>query len=485
MTASTSDMPIDVGMAVYMIMFYQGIGNLLPWNAFITAAGYFSTRFCGTSYVTNFENYFSFSYTVSQTIGLALSVIYQDKISLKNKIIVPLVFYTIIFFLNTVFVVIDDMSSQALFGLTLLSTSLCGLCGATLSAGLFGLGAALPAAYTGALMNGQALAGLMISLSSLLTILSGKDLTSCNSNDNAGGTDDTTVCTYSTDYSALGYFIIATLVLLSCIFFYLLLMKLNFSQFYFKRSGLIDNDIKAASDGFTEPLLSVAQDEENSSKADNKDVVITSIHSNTAVSSLSDASVAAPTNTSSSNSSHIDFKSIKRVFNTIRIPAISVLLVFTISISIFPAVFVLIESEDKCKTSSRFSNDLFIPFLFVMFNLFDFIGRVVAGATTPIVTAKNIWMASLARVVFIPLVLLCNIANSKLPIVFDHDVWPILLMALFAFTNGYVACNSMIYGATIIDPSDAGLAGTIMIFSLCLGLFFGSCCSFIVIAICQ
>jgi hypothetical protein len=35
-------------MTAYVIFFILGIGNLLPWNAFITAAGYFHQRFCNT-----------------------------------------------------------------------------------------------------------------------------------------------------------------------------------------------------------------------------------------------------------------------------------------------------------------------------------------------------------------------------------------------------------------------------------------------------
>jgi hypothetical protein len=38
-----------------LIFFLQGIGQLFPWNAFISASAYFSTRFCGTRYASSFE----------------------------------------------------------------------------------------------------------------------------------------------------------------------------------------------------------------------------------------------------------------------------------------------------------------------------------------------------------------------------------------------------------------------------------------------
>lgn len=147
--------PKDVGRMAYMIMFYEGVGNLFPWNAFITASSYYAQRFCGTSFESTFENYFSITYTLSQTIGLALAVRYQDRLSMNQKVTIPLVFYSAIFAFTTMLVIIQNMDSTLLFFLTLISAFLAGNFGALLSGGLFSLGAMLPAEYTGALMNGK------------------------------------------------------------------------------------------------------------------------------------------------------------------------------------------------------------------------------------------------------------------------------------------------------------------------------------------
>ena len=42
--------PKDIGNIAYLICFYLGLGNLLPWNAFITASSYYTDRFCGIQY---------------------------------------------------------------------------------------------------------------------------------------------------------------------------------------------------------------------------------------------------------------------------------------------------------------------------------------------------------------------------------------------------------------------------------------------------
>lgn len=50
-----------------------------------------------------------------------------------------------------------------------------------------------------------------------------------------------------------------------------------------------------------------------------------------------------------------------------------------------------------------------------------------------------------SRLVFIPLVMLCNVQDSKLTAVFRHDCAFVVIMALFAFSNGYLASLCMAY----------------------------------------
>ena len=54
---------------------------------------------------------------------------------------------------------------------------------------------------------------------------------------------------------------------------------------------------------------------------------------------------------------------------------------------------------------------------------------------------------SFARIAFIPLFLLCNIQpREHIPVVFDSDIAPMVIMVVFAFTNGYFGTLCMIYG---------------------------------------
>lgn len=148
----------------YLIFFWLGVGNLLPWNAFITAQSYYSSRFCNTVFNNSFENFFSIFFTFSQPVGLFVTIRYSKHYTIDSQVIYPLVMYSIVFFLTTIFVVIQMIPSYCLFSLTLISAFVCGLTGAVMNGGLFALASLLPSMATSALMSGSSLSGVLVSL---------------------------------------------------------------------------------------------------------------------------------------------------------------------------------------------------------------------------------------------------------------------------------------------------------------------------------
>ncbi|KAL0178597.1 hypothetical protein M9458_027491, partial [Cirrhinus mrigala] len=61
----------------------------------------------------------------------------------------------------------------------------------------------------------------------------------------------------------------------------------------------------------------------------------------------------------------------------------------------------------------------------------------------------SIWLPILviARLVFVPLFMLCNVQpRTNLPVLFAHDAWYIVFMILFSFSNGYLASLCMCFG---------------------------------------
>ena len=173
---------------------------------------------------------------------------------------------------------------------------------------------------------------------------------------------------------------------------------------------------------------------------------------------------------------HFSQDELWRVFSQIKIPALSVWFMFTVTIGLFPSITVLIESEKKCENiNDRFYNDLWTPFFFLLFNLFDFLGRYSA----------NIWMVAVSRVIFFPLFLLCRVSGSRLPTIFKSDFFPIFFMIIFSLSNGYFSSVCMMLGPTLTDAKDAMLAGNIMVFCLTVGLFSGAAVSFLSLLISQ
>ena len=525
-SSSSRAIPNDAGGFAYAIMFAQGIGQLFPWNAFITAALYFGQRFCVTNFRYDFENYLSISFTASQTIGLAVSVLYANKLSYHDKIVYPLIIYALLFALTTAFVLVPGIEGNALFWFTLSCCIGCGLAGALLSAGFFSLSGLFPPKYTGAMMSGQGLAGLTVSLTNLITqAVQPLPASFCN----AGTQSTPEPCSdYSVNYSAFAYFLISTLVLCLCLVLFFVLMKLPFTIFYLRGAGQLKREVGAVE----EPLLEANAFESGPDTPGDDSHGTGSSHytsklglsgilkrnqnqhtllpddepTNSAAVNpiLIDKLKVVPFNESrimANESDHESSKSSKMaesmgittlgnimgVFRTIKIPALTVFSVFAVTLGLFPALTITVVSSQHCtEGATRAQNDLFVPILFLLFNLGDFSGRVIAGNTQrTFLTPENIHWAAVARLAFVPLFLMTNISGSQVPTVFTSDAFPVIFMLLLALSNGYVSSCCMMMGPSMVDPSDAPMAGNIMVFLLTSGLMCGSILSFVVTYISQ
>lgn len=171
----------------------------------------------------------------------------------------------------------------------------------------------------------------------------------------------------------------------------------------------------------------------------------------------------------------------KIILNTISVPAYAVFVTFLITLGLFPAIApASIESAKFCDSdATRFNNDLFIPFMFFLFNLFDFAGRISAERYSFGMTAENIWIPATSRVVFFPLFFSCNITNTQLPVLFHNDAFPIIFLILFAYSNGLVATKAMMTGPSLLKERDMNLGGTVMLWFLTVGLGSGAALSFV------
>lgn len=251
-----TETPADKGcFSVYWILFLQGCGMLFPWNAFITASSYFKARFHGTIFENNFENYFSISYQVVNVFGLLLALSLRHRLRQRTKIIWPLLVFFIIFACTTILVLLSELNGLLYFWLSILSVTFCAFFGALLSSGIFGLAAYFPQNYTQAVMAGQGWAGLLISLISLLTTIFQSTIE--NKSKKSGfffvlssnfGIENIHIG-LAQRLSTFIYFLITTIVLLSCLLTYLKLENNKFARHHVFL--LKDNDNSRHIDNFS------------------------------------------------------------------------------------------------------------------------------------------------------------------------------------------------------------------------------------------
>uniref|UniRef100_A0A665TK19 Equilibrative nucleoside transporter 2-like n=1 Tax=Echeneis naucrates TaxID=173247 RepID=A0A665TK19_ECHNA len=224
--------------------------------------------------------------------------------------------------------------------------------------------------------------------------------------------------------AALGYFITPCLGTLVTLFSYLILSRLEFAQYYLNRSSNYEVETK-------DELLNGE--------------TLAAIHN---------------------------------LFHhlSIWVMAFCVTFVFTVTLSVFPAV----TADVKTSFPGKWERFFLSVCCFLIFNINDWLGRTVTTFIRwPCKESRLFPMLVVSRVVFIPLLMLCNVqSRSYLPVLITHDVAFTVIMAFFSLSSGYFVCLSMSYAPQLVEPKDAETAGALMTFFLALGLSIGAALSF-------
>ncbi|CAG2162274.1 unnamed protein product [Oppiella nova] len=150
-------------------------------------------------------------------------------------------------------------------------------------------------------------------------------------------------------------------------------------------------------------------------------------------------------------------------------------LVFWVTLSVFPAITVLVAPQRP--DTSYWTGKYFIPVTcFLLYNLSDLMGRF-AGRFCPIPahSRHTVLVVAIARVALIPLIMLCNaLPRAHLPVVFASEVYYVLFITLLGFSNGFVLINVMINGPTLVGYQYRERAGFLLVCCLGAGLTLGS-----------
>ncbi|XP_051956311.1 equilibrative nucleoside transporter 2 [Xyrauchen texanus] len=443
---------------VAAIFFLLGMGTLLPWNFFITAMNYFTERLkTGTDANpgngTNPEQpdpymFGNLSVLLAQLplllFTLLNSFLYQH-IAEKIRIAGSMVFILLLFILTASLVKIE-MEQDHFFYITMATIWFINMFGAVLQGSLFGLVGKLPPKYSSLFMSGQAVAGIFSGLAMLLS--------------NIFVTDS--------ESSALGYFITpcaATLLTLCC---YLILPNLKFAQLH------LENVSSECEETRKEPLTNLSATEcvtlvkvklnDDSGLDINGKMILTDSEACKKVDELKQESLE-------------EKSTVPQVFKKIWVMALCVTCTFAVTLSVFPAITINTEPSGLFEGKKN----IFVPFCsFIVFNVMDWIGRsLTSRLQLPSMKSCFFPVFVVLRVIFIPALMLCNVQpRAVLPVIFNHDVAYMVIMSLFAMTNGYFACLSMSYAPQLVKSKDAETAGALMTFFLAVGLSLGAALSF-------
>lgn len=155
-------------------------------------------------------------------------------------------------------------------------------------------------------------------------------------------------------------------------------------------------------------------------------------------------------------------QAIWRVGRRIRLPAFGVILIYIVTLSIFPGFI----GEDL---ESKLLRDWYPVLLITVYNVSDFVGKSLTAVYVPKSIKKAAW-ACTGRLVFYPLFAACLHGPKRL----KTEVPVLVLTSMLGFTNGYLTSVIMILAPKTVPVTEGEIAAIVMILSLGIGLVGGS-----------
>jgi len=209
--------PPDRFQLVFLTMVLHGVGTLMPWNMFITAYGYFldhklvDANGDRTAYANDFMTYVGFASHLPCVFFNWANIFVQMGGDMTARIVGSLATEVVVFVATVVLAMLD--SSQwvgGFFAATMACIVLLNTANGIFQNAVYGMAARLPQRYTGAVVLGSNISGVMTALIQLASLLLAPDLRT----------------------SAIYYFIAAIFVLLVCFDTYFALPLNRFFRYH-------------------------------------------------------------------------------------------------------------------------------------------------------------------------------------------------------------------------------------------------------------
>uniref|UniRef100_A0A8D1KZ42 Equilibrative nucleoside transporter 2 n=1 Tax=Sus scrofa TaxID=9823 RepID=A0A8D1KZ42_PIG len=450
------DAPQDSYHLVGISFFILGLGTLLPWNFFITAIPYFQGRLAGANSTTktlgtnhtspadtfNFNNWVTLLSQLPLLLFTLLNSFLYQCIPETVRILGSLLIILLLFILTAVLVKVD-MSPGPFFSITMASVWFINSFGAVLQGSLFGQLGTMPSTYSTLFLSGQGLAGIFAALAMLMSMASESTWVAGGQGWPLGFWEAERECAKSEMPWAL-------------------LETEKFARYYLAKNP------------------SQAQRQELETKAE----LLQSDEKNEIPNSPQKA--ALPLDLDPEKEPEMEPEepqkpgtpSVFIVFRKIWRTALCLVLVFAVTLSVFPAITAMVTSSTGPGKWSQFFNPICC---FLLFNVMDCLGRSLTSYFLwPDEDSRLLPLLVCLRVLFVPLFMLCHVPErSRLPILFPQDAYFVTFMLLFAVSNGYLVSLTMCLAPRQVLPHEREVAGTLMTFFLALGLSCGASLSFL------
>uniref|UniRef100_A0A8D0MER1 Solute carrier family 29 member 4 n=1 Tax=Sus scrofa TaxID=9823 RepID=A0A8D0MER1_PIG len=423
-TESEETVPNDRYHAIYFAMLLAGVGFLLPYNSFITDVDYLHHKYPGTSIVFDL----SLTYILVALVAVLLNNVLVERLSLHTRITAgyllalgPLLFISIcdvwlqLFSRDQAYAINLAAVGTVAFGCTVQQSSFYGYTGM------------LPKRYTQGVMTGESTAGVMVSLSRILTKLLLPD--------ERGGT--------------LIFFLVSAGLELLCFLLHLLVRGSRFVLYHTARPRCgrrgragyrVHHDVGAEDVRFEHQGPALA---DGGSPKDSPAHEVTG-----GGGAYTRFDVPQPRIRRSWPSFRALLLHRYVVARVIWAHMLSIAVTYFITLCLFPGL----ESEIRHCILGEW-----LPILIMaVFNLSDFVGKILAALPVDW-RGPHLLACSCLRVVFIPLFILC-VYPSGTPAL-RHPAWPCVLSLLMGISNGYFGSVPMILAAGKVSPKQRELAG--------------------------
>ncbi|KAI1828229.1 putative nucleoside transporter protein [Xylaria intraflava] len=413
----------------YGIFLMLGIAALWAWNMFVAAAPYFQFRFQMDDWILqNFQSAIISVYTLTTLSSMAILAGKQDSASYPFRISSALYLTAVVFLLLTISSkAFLDVTATTYFAFLLAMVALAAFACGLLQNGALTLASSFKRPeYLQAIMAGQGIAGVLPSLVQVISILVASSPNTVTEEEAAGPDKGT---------AAFIYFLTAVVISVVAL--------LSFG-----------------------PLI----------HRYNKKIRIRTPET------MAEDVTASMTSTEAADFAQRRVVSMTTLFRKLYWLATAVFICFAVTMlfPVFtPKILSVVPPE---KGGALLQPAAFVPLAFFFWNIGDLAGRSLSLFISLQHRPVILFIISIARSVFLPLYLLCNINNRGA--VVNSDLFYLLLVQLpFGLTNGWLGSNCMMAAGKWVDETEREASGGFMGVCLVAGLSAGSLLSFVVAGI--